>query len=52
MDDEIRTVDPLLGAIQIDDTLLALSLFAGIGILILIALIQDWYERLSARRRY
>jgi hypothetical protein len=50
MDDKIQIVDPLLDTIQIDDTLLALSLFAGIGILILIALIQDWYGRLSDRR--
>ena len=50
MDDEIKIVHPLLDTIQIDDTLLALGLFAGIGLLILIALIQDWYERLSDRR--
>jgi hypothetical protein len=49
MDDQIPIVDP--NAIQINDTLLALSLFAGIGILILIAFIQDWYEQLSSRRR-
>ena len=49
MDDQIQIVDP--NAIQINDTLLALSLFAGIGILILIAFIQDWYEQLSSRRR-
>lgn len=48
MDDQIQIVDP--DAIQINDTLLALSLFAGIGLLILIAFIQDWYERLSSRR--
>jgi hypothetical protein len=51
MDDEIKIPSPLLDTIQINDTLLALSLFAGIGILILIAFIQDWYERRSARRR-
>ena len=49
MDDQIQIVDP--NAIQINDTLLALSLFAGISILILIAFIQDWYEQLSSRRR-
>ena len=49
MDNPIQIADP--NAIQINDTLLALSLFAGIGILILIALIQDWYERQSSRRR-
>ena len=51
MDDEIQVTAPLVDAIQINETLLALSLFIGIGILILIALIQDWYERQSSRRR-
>jgi hypothetical protein len=53
MGDENPIVTKLLdpNAIQIDETLLALSMFAGIGIIILIAWIQDWYERRSARRR-
>jgi hypothetical protein len=45
----IQNVDP--NAFQINDTLLVLGFVAGCGILFLIAWIQDWYERLSARRR-
>jgi hypothetical protein len=50
MEEKIPIVDP--SAIQINDTLLMLGLVAGIVILILIAFIQDWFERLSARRRH
>jgi hypothetical protein len=52
MDDETPIVTPLLdpNAFQFNETLLLLSFAVGVGLLILIAWIQDWYERLSARR--
>jgi len=54
MDDEGSIVTPLLdpNAIEINDTLLTFSFFAALGLLFLILWIQDWYEQLSARRRW